>query len=754
MAGCKDQHFRQLLHLYELDMMTEDQTAEFEQHLMDCDECLEAVQSFESVSEALRHSAPVREEVQRLSEDTSEESRSHEKSGSGWWRYVAVIAAIVIIAVIRPWRLEFAVDDPVVAAEDRIAVLGFVEHSDQASEANLGRLMSSLLTTDLSQSSRVRVVSYLNMLSLSERIGLEPDQLAAPEFREEIVAATGARWLVQGEILEVDSIEVVSAQLSDAESGEVMMATTLEMESSEQIYAVVDSLTILIKAAIPLLAGAEEEYDPQIASVTTASPEAYALYLEGLELAYKMYRTEAVEKFDAAVALDSTFAMAWYHIARLQRPQVIEQAMQHSEHATEKEQLYIRGLAVQQTDQDSLYVQLMSQIIESWPDEKDAHYYLATHWYNRGQARPAIDLLNQAIAIDPHFKVAYNSLAYAYQLAEVHDSAIIAINRYIELAPGEPNPYDTRGDLYTYQDRIEGAIESYSHAVAIKRDFARYASLIKLAHLYRFFDREEDARDIYQELEQLPERRSAARYYLATLLAEQGRLERTIEKLRLWIAVEMRDSLYSSASYKHRLLAFTFSELDMPDSAMVHLDRFMYLQNELNPGAMQSYRCFKVGYLARMGRQVEAEALVEAIRQHHDTMTHRDDFPYYFAIGTMQFARGEYAAAAESFDSSAAYYDIYPTRFLQGRALLEAGKLSEAVKVLERLAFNYTDWRISSGSIGTKVNYYLGLAYERSNWNEQALEQYRTYATRRAASDYDDPLLVDAKARIAKLEAL
>ena len=57
--------------------------------------------------------------------------------------------------------------------------------------------------------------------------------------------------------------------------------------------------------------------DKREAKITTTSTKALELYKKGVELAEKFYEEEAIEKFQEAIDLDSTFVMAHYYLSRV-----------------------------------------------------------------------------------------------------------------------------------------------------------------------------------------------------------------------------------------------------------------------------------------------------------------------------------------------------------------------------------------------------------------------------------------------------
>ena len=162
----------------------------------------------------------------------------------------------------------------------------------------------------------------------------------------------------------------------------------------------------------------------------------------------------------------------------------IAQAQKYSAKLTQKEKLYIKSLADFLAGNYDQSIKTLQEIVAQYPEEKDAYFKLGRIFrlILRNSAE-AIRCLKKAIAIDPFFKSAYNLLAYAYNETGDFEKSLWAINQYIALAPGEANPYDTRGELYAWNGQIDQAIASYKKALEIKPDFNGLAGQIRV-HVY------------------------------------------------------------------------------------------------------------------------------------------------------------------------------------------------------------------------------------------------------------------------------
>ena len=72
--------------------------------------------------------------------------------------------------------------------------------------------------------------------------------------------------------------------------------------------------------------------------------------------------------------------------------------------------------------------------------------------------------MKKAIEIAENQAPIYNTLGYAYIQLEQFEDAKSAFDKYIELEPDLPNPYDSKGDDYMAVENYELAFESFMKA--------------------------------------------------------------------------------------------------------------------------------------------------------------------------------------------------------------------------------------------------------------------------------------------------
>jgi len=84
---------------------------------------------------------------------------------------------------------------------------------------------------------------------------------------------------------------------------------------------------------------------------------------------------------------------------------------------------------------------------------------------------------------------------------------------------------------------------------------------------------------------------------------------------------------------------------------------------------------------------------------------------------------------------------------------LETGNLAGAVEEFETQLNSYDFFRLVSGTRNIKIHYYLGLAYEQSNWYDKAIVQYELYLDILKDADFEFDEIKDAQERLKRLKS-
>ncbi|MFH1313959.1 MAG: protein kinase [Candidatus Eisenbacteria bacterium] len=672
----------------------------------------------------------------------------------------AVIAAIIILYfVFEPFRIEMGPDRAAIAQENSLAIMYFENMTDPEDTDRTGQMVTALLITDLSESEYMRVVSRQRLYDILVRLGKEGQKTIDKSVASRVATEAGVKWILTGTVLQLEPHIILTSEISEAETGEILATQRVTGDSGEDLFAVIDRLTAEVRKDMTLPEEARTEVDRPIAEFTTHSEEAYRYFLEGRVLHDKYYVNEAKVSYRKAVEHDSTFAMALYFLSTLtvgeESRDLADRALKYSADASRMERLYIESYHTFLAHDYEETIRKLQQIIDRWPDEKMTHFTMAVI-YNGMLGKPelAIKHCKRTLEIDPFYKRAYNQMAYAYDRIGDRDSSLWAINNYIDLAPDEANPYDTRGDLYGYCGRLDEALASYKKADEIKPGF----STLKIGHTYLFKRQYAQAESCYKVVASGDDKwdRSEARTYLAVVPLYQGKFDEAIRVLDNGIAADqMEQTLRISNADKHRLAATIYVERGDYARAIEEAERRRQVLMSANPENPAYVADFSAYVLAQAGRIEEAEEVLEALESRLERDGIKPSHSFWLEQGNVARARQELGQAITHFEKALdlAIDPYFHVRSILGEAYLEAGELDQAVAVLSQALLRYDESRALVPIQAVKTHYILGLAYEKSGWKSKAIEQYETFLDIWKDADPGIPIIEEARQRVARLKS-
>jgi tetratricopeptide (TPR) repeat protein/predicted Ser/Thr protein kinase len=673
---------------------------------------------------------------------------------------VPVAAAGVIamlIFVLEPFRIEMGPEKEAVAQENSLAIMYFENMVDPEDTDRTAKMATALLITDLSESEYLEVMSRQRLFDILRALDKEDLKVIDESVASEVAERAGVKWILTGNVFQTEPNMILTSDVSDAVSGKVLASQRVTGEPGEDIFAVVDRLSKAIRDDMALPEAIEAEADRSVADVTTHSAEAYRYYTEGFDFFWKHYWNEAEVCFRKSLEYDSTLAMAnWalsYIVAEPEESELMARAVRHSDKASDLERDYIAAMAAKHAGDYRRAVEILTNLTERYPNSVQAYLSLGVTYQNSlGDPEKAIPAFRRVLEIDPQSKEAYNQLAYAYDDAGNLDNAIWAINEYIALAPDEANPYDSRGDLYAYNGRIDDALESYRKASEIKPLFSTGAE----GAMYLFKRDYARADSCFKRLAMSADRgdRSVGRMYLATVPMYRGRFEEALRILDDGIAADRMEQYFgSAASSKHRLTSLIHLERGDSAAAVEAGRKCMELLAKANPNDPAFATEFYTSILCLAGSLDEAERLAApriALYADDPEAVTQDDFTL---LGLLEHARGNTDDALAFMEHSITAGDPFlHLRTITAKMYIEAGRLGEAVDLLEAAVIRYDRVRAMTPIWSVKAHYWLGRAYEGSGWNTKAVEQYETFLGIWKDADPGIPVVEDTRRRLEGLK--
>jgi len=662
-----------------------------------------------------------------------------------------------------------------------VAIVGFENLTGEAAYEYLKKAIPNLLITSLEQSKYLDVVSWERLNDLA---GPKDRDVASAEDRDfwfEACRRTGVDALVLGSFTKADNLFATDAKIYDVQTKNLLKSSGSRGEGVGSILRTqIDELSVEIARGVGLSARAVGKGAVPISKVTTASMDAYQLFLKGQQDFERYYFDDARVSLEKAIEMDPTFALPHFYMAR-----VYSQAADAPRAAKEfevfkklsqayprkgKDGLRIAALtAVLDKDLDK-YQKLLNEIIKSDPSDKRAHADLGAFYRSQKKLSEAVAEFEKSLALDPDFGYPQNLLAYTLAEMGEKDKAIAAFERYAASHPGEANPLDSMGDLHFLYGEFDKARAKYQQALALRPDFP---SNWKLAYLYAM-DGDYDAAlrwaDDMITRAKTDGLRADGHQWKGLYFSLMGRMNDALAELgsaetlgrtsgnKELADIIMRDQLW---------IAYDWGRLDQFKSAYEKRLAFRR-ENGLGTEPLNKIYALLYGglYDVKTGKPSAARRKLDEMTGLAAGIGEKEKQFNLMASNHLKreilFAEGDYDGAIKAFDEGPAFkIDLSMASTVQGknlpfladlpaRAYLKKGDRAEAIKEYERLVSPEPKDR-EGALIHPFSRLRLAALYEATGQIDRAFEQYKTLAHvwRQA-----DPTLPEVQTVRTKLQEL
>jgi tetratricopeptide (TPR) repeat protein len=761
MPPCIDKHIGDKLFGYELNLLSPDDEALVELHLLQCEYCLARAKRFEAAAEKIREHPEARKLMKRVEAD-EEAAFAVVPEKRNWFsmsRAAVLVAAAVVVLLLRPWELHFHPTEEVVASEPRIAVMYFDNLADPTDSLRLGEIATDLIITGLSQSHQIQVISTQRLSDVLKLLGYDAHKRIDRSVATQVAQKCNANWMLLGSILQTKPNLVMTAQLIEVATGRVASAARVLGENEHDIFELSDSLSARISGGLSW--PVRDDSGLREAKSKTNSLDAYRYYVEGVDAFYRYDLTKTLPAFGKALQLDSTFAMAHYWVASCQwlwyanaDTTSIAKALKYSGKATEREKLYIESMQALIVADYSRGIAVLEDLVARYPDEKDAYQLLGICYGRLHQLQKSTDYYFKSLELDSLFADGYAVLIYNLFNLGDYERSVWAAEKYISLRSNEAAPYEFRGDIEAMHGDIDQALFWYRKAVKIDPANS-VVSLGPACLMARQYACADSCFRLMAASSESKDRRASGRQLLSLIPLYQGKFQEAKKILDEGIAADKLEQ-FSLRAYRNKYVyrAFMFEQFGQFDSALQQIEQIKttYPKN-------YSYRdkFFGPPYYARLlalnKRFYEAEKVAEDIRlQMADNESIISD--YWWTVGNIEMAKENWDRAITDFETALQHSDSeFTYRVSLSYARLKAGKPAEAITELEKGLKNKYWWRFVVPIEAVKAHYYLGMAYELTGQESKAIREYEEFLDIWKNADPGIIEINDARARLTRLMA-
>ena len=323
---------------------------------------------------------------------------------------LAAVSLTVLGAIALPTsRVEEAepslLSTRALAARDRILVADFTDRT--GGDTTLTAAVTEALRTDLAQSPVVRVLTPRQVRASLELMQRPSDIVLDDTLAREVALREGVKAFVSGSLARLSGAYIVTVQLVSAQRGDALAAVRETAPDSSGLIAAVDRASKALRRRIgESLRGLKGM--PSLEQAATASLPALRLYTEAQRLVRQGHRQAAIDRFEAAIALDTGFASAYVGLGMAYGSEGnIGRALATRDHALANqarlsylERSFLVASTAHGNEDYPTAIRVYTDVVERFPDHVAAMNNLALAYRQSRQFQQAERWFRRAIDTD------------------------------------------------------------------------------------------------------------------------------------------------------------------------------------------------------------------------------------------------------------------------------------------------------------------------------------------------------------------
>jgi tetratricopeptide (TPR) repeat protein/predicted Ser/Thr protein kinase len=476
------------------------------------------------------------------------------------WKWIAP-GVLVLVLGIGGWlyrgKLSTAPGSKAAAGpEISLAILPLHNATTDESSDWIGPYLSEMLSTDVGQSSHMRIVTSDRVRQILKDLRIPPNATIDPDTLKRVAELSNADTVVTGQYAKLGGQIQIDATLQDLKHNR-REALKIHAASEQEIPATVDGLAELIRGKLALSSDVLKELKASSFQPTSKSATALRGYNQGVQLLRDGKTLEAVKALQGAVQDDPQFALAYARLAEADSAlghdddaeQVSRKAVDLSQNLPLAERYLIEANHARIVKDTKKAIESYENLAKTMPDNTDVNYALGELYLNQGdydKARqhyasvlksdpknlngllysgwlevqagnpqaglePLNRALNLAIELDNQEEKAQilQAVGVAYENLKKPDEALrnfqqsIEINRALGKKGGVANSLAEIADVQESQGKTEAAVASFKEALDLDREIGAKKNeadtMIDFGVLYENKGQYDKALQLYKE---------------------------------------------------------------------------------------------------------------------------------------------------------------------------------------------------------------------------------------------------------------
>jgi serine/threonine protein kinase/DNA-binding winged helix-turn-helix (wHTH) protein/Tfp pilus assembly protein PilF len=320
------------------------------------------------------------------------------------WLVTAAVVAAILAAAWFYWHSR----SPALSSKDTIVLADFANSTgDPVFDGSL----KEALSIQLEQSPFLNVLSEARVNETLKLMSRPANQRLTREVAQEVCQRTNSKALLTGSISAIGDHYEIALRALDCGNGSTLASSQAEAENRNQVLKALQQAGNELRGKLGESLASVAKFNLPLAQATTSSLEALQAYTQARTLSGG--GTDAIPYLLRAVELDPSFAMAQLRLGvtyfNLNEPSLAAQrfakAYELRDRVSERERLTIESYHYAfGTGELEKAMEIYARLIQSYPDDYDAHADLANVYAELGQYDKALAESKERVRLAPGYE--------------------------------------------------------------------------------------------------------------------------------------------------------------------------------------------------------------------------------------------------------------------------------------------------------------------------------------------------------------